>query len=342
MLVTYLATCNSSFMADGFPATEPALKINFTSDTALPSSPYQSVLSPFLDAGFSFTNPVAPRCWGDLNGGKLLWPVLDGYKLVEKRREQRKAERRRVLAARNLPAKEEAEHATLDEAQPITHNGDDEHFDPLVIDLEAEASQAEAPDPEAEQVPSDDTASATARKPTASPVRKSWFWNSNTPTAPDAPPPLPPAEPSAFEDMLEVIPLPPPKRIQASDDTMYVFGMPIRRRWDLRYKSIGLVLDFSNGRTEQAVRQEVEQWIDWEDQVALEKWADEDEAKVAETEAMARSRPPEVEESGTQDPPLAPRGWPWSRSLSRAQRGEAAQTEQHRHSGIEHLRLVEL
>lgn len=209
----------------------------------------------------------------------MQWPVLDGYKLVEKRRVWRQGEREKVLEARKL---KELSTATEEEVPTEQQS----------VEWTAEAfesTETEEEPPQVEQV-----VILTQGSPVENITQQQLDWERSYDTGGrTADVEMKKRHWSLFGKHLEEVPATPidaanpqiPQSPQLDDDetpsasppTRSFLGIPIKSRYDLRISGLGLVVDFSAGRTEQAIVQEVGEWMDWEDRAAARRWREEDE-----------------------------------------------------------------
>ena len=199
MGITWFAVCKQSFSHGSFPPPQPALSTYFTSFVSPPAQTNPSLLDPFTRSGFKFTNPVANRS-GDLNGGKLLWLVLDGYQLIDKRRDQRKEERRLMKEARRkkAPGSERVEEKREEEREIESGStGGFEGGSTPTIEQPPQEEQAVASFDTSTSIISDPAITATEQaipSSQATPKSKPWFylWSRDTTTGhPESQPPTP-------------------------------------------------------------------------------------------------------------------------------------------------------
>jgi hypothetical protein len=216
---------------------------------------------------------MANRSWVDLNHGRLLWPKLEGYRLLDPKPTEETEKRR-------------SESVKPDE---VDEEEEDVHRSP------SRAGQAEPVVPDAPH----ETAETRVKG------KRNWFWSRSEPNPeyghvlPAEPDPeYYPWHPFIRRKLVETVPHPGYDRINPDNHHQHSTGSgsdhaaevhidyvsdeqinPITRlpwyayvlhpsqipsRYDLRYKGIGIVVDLGLGRNEEAVRQEVGEWKAWE------------------------------------------------------------------------------
>lgn len=205
-----------------------------------------------------YGEPVPNRCWCDLNNGRLLWPVLSGYryldgKLNDKRvKEDLKQWREQRGVSGNASKTQDAEALTTPEA-PV---------EPL----------------------STTAASVAEEKPTAS----SWWSRlafkqtqstpSIRPSRTEAYDPLVPEDPSHDDPLMnwDGVSAAPTETITSSPERTHStpllspsaaswWSSLAKSRYDLRVHGIGMVMDLGLTRTEENVKEEIMEMLDWKE-----------------------------------------------------------------------------
>lgn len=241
-------------MSLSFPdASTPLWIQDSTQNATLPGNGTQLVL-PKNETELVYAAPVPNRCWCDLNNGRLLWPVLTGYrymdgKLNPKVKEDLK-EWRRQRNATGFPTRTE-------EAEPEPS-----------LEIPVESPIIEAAHEE--------------------PMPRSWWHRLSfkrtehpapvTPSRTEAYDPIAPEDPYHEDPLMnwdgttpvsEVEPE-AAKPTQSSHIASFItpaaaswWSSPARSRYDLRMHGIGMVVDFGLTRTEKDVKEEVMEMLDW-------------------------------------------------------------------------------
>ena len=241
--------------------------------------------------GFNYSAPDPTRSWVGLNYGRILWPKLDGYKILDQRyrKQNQKKTALEIVQREELMSKKQTGTGT--EAEPA---------EPVEMDT-AELPSASL---EVKSTPTPRTGLMGLFKSLRRSPKKA---DSTEPDHTHPADPVPESQPLADHEFVNSIDVEEADKIDhqqlspdsSADQADYVdpdTGIPwysyvldpgtIPNRYDLRFKGIGFVLDLSRGRSEQAVRQEVYEWVQWE------------EAK--RTEASRGS--PVIQEGGTSAP----------------------------------------
>lgn len=222
-----------------------------------------------------YAAPIPNRCWCDLNNGRLLWPVLSGYryldgKISDKRvKEDLRQWRERRDAALGLPSRTQ--------------------------DTEADLT------PEAPVEPSSTTTSFQAEETRAPSWWRRLAFKQTTPTASvrpsgtDAYDPLVPEDPYHEDplmnwDGVSAIPTggapilgePTHTTSLLSPSAASWWSSFVRSRYDLRLHGIGMVVDFGLTRTEEHVKEEIMQMLDWKARQRPDEVLEEVEEETAE------------------------------------------------------------
>lgn len=229
---------------------------------------------------FRYSAPVVSRCWCDLNGGRLLWPVLEGYKLIDVKEkaiwEKRKAEReaqKQLQASSSVPASSAARSSPLGpndwppippyEAGSKLPSGTTwmERFWPNFHARRLKETQAAAPPspvdaaaPEPPQEPEHPTGPITTWEELGGGGGHGMLSDATPEPEAEA---MPNTQPSSD-------PVPQATALSSSLTPESKEGRP--RRIDLRLGGLGVVLDLGFSRSESAVRQEVEEWLEYLDE----------------------------------------------------------------------------
>jgi hypothetical protein len=218
------------------------------------------------ETAFLYSAPATNRSWVDLNYGRLLWPKLEGYRLLDSKPSEKKGSSKTSSAIKAVLQEQEQEH------------------NPLASRTE----EVEPREPAAPHVSS----SAALVKATRKPSRRWFDWSktsflkkgtvhveerrAKTASSAHVADPEPPAEPEStgyYRDDYEEDFAKSSRQDLDDEPTIsprlpwYAYIMhpsQIPSRYDLRVNGVGFVLDLGMSRNEQAVKQEVREWKAWE------------------------------------------------------------------------------
>lgn len=221
-----------------------------------------------------YAAPIPNRCWCDLNNGRLLWPVLSGYryldgKISDKRVKEDLRQWRERRDALGSPSRTQ------------------------------DAETASTPDAPVE--PSSATASFHAEETHAS----SWWHRlafkqtkptaSAQPSGTDAYDPLVPEDPyhddplmnwdgvsAAPTDVASTPASPTHSTSLLSPGAATWWSSLVRSRYDLRLHGIGMVVDFGLTRTEDHVKEEIMEMLDWKERQRTDEVPEEVQEETAE------------------------------------------------------------
>jgi hypothetical protein len=200
-----------------------------------------------------YAEPIPNRCWCDLNNGRLLWPVLSGYRYLDGKLSDKRVKKdlKQWRDQRNPSRTQDAEAASTPEA-PVKSLSN--------------------------------PASSVAEETQAS----SW-WNrlafknsqpspSIRPSRTEAYDPLVPEDPShddplmnwdgvsaAPTDAAPTAPNPTHSTSLLSPSAASWWSSLAKSRYDLRLHGIGMVVDLGLTRTEENVKEEIMEVLDWKE-----------------------------------------------------------------------------
>lgn len=215
----------------------------------------------------AYAAPVPNRCWCDLNNGRLLWPVLSGYRYLDGKINDKKVKEdlRQWRKQRNAigTSTEDAEPPSTPEA-PV---------EPSRIASSFEEQATHAPSWWARLV-------SKQTKPSAS----------MQPSGTEAYDPLVPEDP--HDDPLmnwdgsSAVPADTPAPTETTRPTPLLspaaatwWSSLARSRYDLRLNGIGMVVDLGLTRTEANVKEEVMEMLDWKERQRADRLPEEEEKK---------------------------------------------------------------
>ncbi|KAJ9103655.1 hypothetical protein QFC19_004230 [Naganishia cerealis] len=251
-----------------------------------------------------YAAPVPNRCWCDLNNGRLLRPVLSGYRYLDDAASLKKVRRdlkkwreardksKRALGSDDAPSEsswsnpfDTTRSSQLSDAaqNPSSHwwnylsfptRRDRRQTDPI-----QQASRTEAYDPQLPEYPTYDD-----------PLME---WDGVGPVPDEASASATPAPTSHHQR-------PTTPLLSSAASTWW--SSLLRSHYDLRVHGIGLVLDFGLTRTEADVRNEVLEILDWEDKRRGRVIAAEEEGDVGEEVSASAGTVYESESSGADQP----------------------------------------
>lgn len=261
-------------MSLSFPdASTPLWIQDPAKNSTLPGNGTQLVL-PKNETELVYAAPVPNRCWCDLNNGRLLWPVLTGYRYLDSKVNDKKVkedlkEWRRQRNATGFPTRtDEPEPEPLLEipVEPSTTEEALEEATPTswwrrIPFKRSEKSRpvvpsrTEAYDP---QVPEDPY--------NEDPLMN---WDGTTPVSEVEPEVATPTQSSHIGSFI-------------TPDASSWWSSLARSRYDLRMHGIGMVVDLGLTRTEEAVKEEVMEMLDWRERKRGESLLEEVEEEVNE------------------------------------------------------------
>lgn len=259
-----------------FAASTPSyLSLSFPEDPLRPSPPIwlhanqsETLLEQARrgnDQTFLYSAPIANRSWVDLNHGRLLWPKLEGYRLLDPNPNEKKG---RAQVSRAL-------EAALTKKLP-SHTEEAEPVEPAAPHAVSSSDSVEAtPKPQRRWFnrPGRLSRKGSVPKPAIQSQVPAAVATAADPTPPDGPEPVEPEYEYEYAEDIETDEIEydtndaqlSPSTIPPSRWYSYIFHPDrLPSRYDLRYNGIGFVLDLGRGRTEQAVKQEVKEWRAWE------------------------------------------------------------------------------
>jgi hypothetical protein len=217
------------------------------------------------DQSFLYSAPIANRSWVDLNYGRLLWPKLEGYRLLDSNPNEKKG---RAQASRAL-------EAALNKKLP-SHTEEAEPVEPAAPHALSPSETAKAtPKPRRRWLnwPGQSSRKGSVHKPATQSQVPAAIASAADPTPPEAPEPVGHEYEYEYTGDFEIDEiehdtndeqLPPPTTFSSPWYSYILHPHQLPSRYDLRYNGIGFVLDLGRGRTEQAVKQEVKEWRAWE------------------------------------------------------------------------------
>ncbi|KAJ9093502.1 hypothetical protein QFC20_007105 [Naganishia adeliensis] len=291
LVVVFSSSCNTGFMSLSFPdATTPFWIREPTTNSSLPGEG-QLVLQK-NETEIVYAAPIPNRCWCDLNNGRLLWPVLSGYryldgKISDKRvKEDLRQWRDRRDAALELPSRTQDTEADLTPEAPV---------EPSSTTTSFQAEETRAPSWWGRLA-------FKQTNPTAS-VR---------PSGTDAYDPLVPEDPYHEDplmnwDGVSAVPAGGAPILAESTHTTPLLSPSaaswwsslVRSRYDLRLHGIGMVVDFGLTRTEEHVKEEIMQMLDWKARRRPDEVLEEVEEETAEAgmvdATLSETSPPPIE-----------------------------------------------
>lgn len=266
-------------MSLSFPDVSTPLWIqDIQQNSTLPGNGTQFVL-PKNETELVYAAPVPNRCWCDLNNGRLLWPVLTGYRYLDgKLNPKVKEDLKQWRIQRNttgFPTRTE-------EAEPEPS-----------MEISAQTSRIE-------EIPEEPTPTSWWRR---LPFKNSRQPTPVTPSRTEAYDPRVPEDPyhedplmnwdgttPAFEPETEA-----PTPTSSSHIGAFItpaaaswWSSLLRSRYDLRVHGIGMVVNLGLTRTEEDVREEVMEMLDWRERhrgKSQGKTMEEDVAKEANGES---------------------------------------------------------
>ncbi|GHJ86864.1 hypothetical protein NliqN6_3266 [Naganishia liquefaciens] len=254
LVIVFTSSCNTGFMSLSFPDHTTPLWIQETQQNAtLPGNGTQLVLAK-NETDLVYASPVPNRCWCDLNQGRLLWPVLNGYRYLDwKLHPKVKEDLKKWRIQRNtsgFPTRTE-------EAKP----------EPL-LEIPVET-------PIADKIPEWPTSTSwwqrlsfkRATQLTAVTPSRTEAYDPQVPEDPYHEDPLMNWDGTTTDAELEMETLAPTSSSQigafVSPAAASWWSSWTRPRYDLRMHGIGMVVDFGLTRSEEDVKEEVMEMLDW-------------------------------------------------------------------------------
>jgi hypothetical protein len=260
-------------MSLSFPdASTPLWIQDPAKNSTLPGNGTQLVL-PKSETELVYAAPVRNRCWCDLNNGRLLWPVLTGYRYLDGKVNDKKikedlSEWRRQRNTTGFPTR-------TDEPEPES-----------LLEIPVESSTTE-------EAPEEPTSTSWWRR---RPFKRFEKPAPVTPSRTEAYDPQVPEDPYHDDPLMNWDGTTPVSEVEAEAVTptqsshIASFVTPTasswwpslaRSRYDLRMHGIGMVVDFGLTRTEEAVKEEVMEMLDWRERKRAESLPEEvqEEAK---------------------------------------------------------------
>lgn len=279
LVIVFTSSCNTGFMSLSFPDASTPLWIQDTQQNAtLPGNGTQLML-PKNETELVYAAPVPNRCWCDLNNGRLLWPVLTGYRYLD--------------GKLNPKVKEDLKQWRIQRNST--------GFPTRTEEAEPEPSmQIPAQTPIIEEIVEEPTSTSWWRR---LPFKSSQQPTPVAPSRTEAYDPRVPEDPYHEDPLMNWDGTTPASEVETEAPTptssSHIGGFItpaaaswwsslMRSRYDLRVHGIGMVVDFGLTRTEEDVKEEVMEMIDWRERQRVksqEKTVEEDVEKGANGES---------------------------------------------------------
>ena len=253
-------------------STPSYLSLSFPEDPYRPSATRPYIVdenSTFIgqawkgnETSFLYSVPVANRSWVDLNYGRLLWPKLEGYRLLDTPASEKKGSSRTSSAIKAVIQEQNPHASRTEEVEPI---------EPAAPDVSSSVATAKAtPQPRRRWF---DWSKATFLEGGSSGLEEKSAYPASVVHVADPEPPAAPEPTTNYhadysDDYVEA-----PSEVYGDEQVAhprlpwYAYMMnpsQIPSRYDLRVRGVGFVLDLGMRRKEQAVKQEVREWKAWE------------------------------------------------------------------------------